>query len=264
MNMVPLESEAKKGLKKKDFKHPLQDEKLRRKYWENYIKKADRREDKLIKVLNKYFKGQRERLVEKLEPANTRIFRRKNLIDDIFDRALEEKIAKGEILPLLQGFLTEAGIEAVEFVGSKFDFNITTDIAIWLDSKANIFAESINETTFNKLQREFAESLSEGESRDKLVGRIKETYGNIEKSRAATIARTEVQAASQKGTFEGYKQAGMPIKIWVSVLDSRTRDSHASLDGEERPLNNPFSNGLMYPGDPSGPAEEVINCRCSV
>lgn len=264
MNLVPLESEAKKGLKKKDFKHPLQDEKIRRKYWENYIKKADKREDKFIKVLNKYFKGQRERIVEKLEPANTRIFRRKNLIDDIFDKELEQKIARGEVLPMLQEFLIEAGVEAVEFVGSKFDFNITTDIAIWLDGKANIFAESINETTFGKLQREFAESLSEGESRDKLVNRIKETYGNIEKSRAATIARTEVQAVSQKGTFEGYKQAGMPIKIWVAVMDSKTRDWHANLDGEERPINNPFSNGLQFPGDPNGPADEVVNCRCTI
>ena len=34
------------------------------------------------------------------------------------------------------------------------------------------------------------------------------------------------------------------------------------VDGEIRALDEKFSNGLMYPGDPSGSAAEVINCRC--
>jgi hypothetical protein len=32
-------------------------------------------------------------------------------------------------------------------------------------------------------------------------------------------------------------------------------------------MDEPFTVGgasLMYPGDPAGPAEEVINCRCCV
>jgi uncharacterized protein with gpF-like domain len=78
------------------------------------------------------------------------------------------------------------------------------------------------------------------------------------------IARTEVHNATQFGTVEGYKQAGFTMKIWVAVLDGATRDSHASVDGEEVPIDATFSNGLMFPGDPKGPAEEVINCRCVV
>lgn len=78
------------------------------------------------------------------------------------------------------------------------------------------------------------------------------------------IARTEVHNATQYGTLEGYKQAGLTTKIWVSVMDEATRESHASIDGEERPMNTPFSNGLMLPGDPNGPAEETINCRCTI
>jgi hypothetical protein len=27
-------------------------------------------------------------------------------------------------------------------------------------------------------------------------------------------------------------------------------------------INEPFTNGLMYPLDPTGAADEVINCRC--
>lgn len=53
-------------------------------------------------------------------------------------------------------------------------------------------------------------------------------------------------------------------RTWRSALLPRTRDSHAAQHGETRNLNEAFSNGLMYPGDPNGPASEVINCQCDL
>jgi uncharacterized protein with gpF-like domain len=50
----------------------------------------------------------------------------------------------------------------------------------------------------------------------------------------------------------------------MATLDSRTRDSHRLMDGETVGVNEEFSNGLMYPGDPSGDPSEVYNCRCTV
>ncbi len=35
-------------------------------------------------------------------------------------------------------------------------------------------------------------------------------------------------------------------------------------NGEIKDLDEPFSNGLMYPGDPDGRAAEVVNCRCAL
>lgn len=43
----------------------------------------------------------------------------------------------------------------------------------------------------------------------------------------------------------------------------RTRESHRRVDGEIRELDEKFSNGLMFPGDPNGSAAEVVNCRCT-
>lgn len=56
-------------------------------------------------------------------------------------------------------------------------------------------------------------------------------------------------------------------KIWVSMRDSRVRDTHVDLDdGTPIPVDQPFttSNGdqLYYPGDTSAPPSEWINCRC--
>ena len=54
------------------------------------------------------------------------------------------------------------------------------------------------------------------------------------------------------------------VKQWNSTLDGKTRKSHQRVDKEWRELDEPFSNGLMYPKEPGGKAAEVINCRCSL
>lgn len=80
---------------------------------------------------------------------------------------------------------------------------------------------------------------------------------------AMRSARTAVNGAENAGRLDAMLALG-GSKRWVAVMDSRTRASHADLNGEVRPVDEPFSNGLMYPSDPSGPPEEVYNCRCSI
>jgi uncharacterized protein with gpF-like domain len=53
-------------------------------------------------------------------------------------------------------------------------------------------------------------------------------------------------------------------KQWLSRMDSRVRDDHASVTGEIVDYNDTFSNGLRFPGDPNGAPEQVINCRCEL
>ncbi len=54
--------------------------------------------------------------------------------------------------------------------------------------------------------------------------------------------------------------------VWHATQDDRTRDSHAEMDGQEVAMGESFitgnGNALEFPGDPNGPPEEVINCRC--
>ena len=75
-------------------------------------------------------------------------------------------------------------------------------------------------------------------------------------------------AAENSGRLDSYMQAqemGVVMqKTWLATDDSRTRKSHREVDGETIPLNEEFSNQLMYPGDPMGAPEEVYNCRCTL
>lgn len=99
---------------------------------------------------------------------------------------------------------------------------------------------------------------------------IARNLSNVSKaplSRTKTIARTEghriQQTSAADAQREAKKKGADVVKQWDASLDARTRDSHAAIDGEIREIDDKFSNGLRFPGDPNGPAAEVINCRCT-
>lgn len=81
-------------------------------------------------------------------------------------------------------------------------------------------------------------------------------------------ARTMFTGAECRGRIDSYKELEekgvIQKKVWIATSDDRTRESHAEIDGEEVDIDEPFSNGLMFPGDTSGEPEEVWNCRCSI
>ncbi len=91
---------------------------------------------------------------------------------------------------------------------------------------------------------------------------------NIGYNNAVRIARTEghrIQCQSGMDACYKAKEKGADVvKQWDATLDGRTRESHAAVDGEYRELDEKFSNGLEFPGDPHGKAAEVINCRCAL
>lgn len=91
--------------------------------------------------------------------------------------------------------------------------------------------------------------------------------------RAVTVARTETMGAVNAGVYRSAvleaEQRGdpAPFKQWLSTEDSRTRPTHTAADRQRTLLTEPFRVGgapLLFPGDPRGPAQEVINCRCTM
>jgi hypothetical protein len=108
---------------------------------------------------------------------------------------------------------------------------------------------------------------------DRMVDRYRERYITY---RSEVIARTESLRAVHEGVDEMYLQAfdegvldpNEMEKEWVPARDSRVRDSHRSMRGQKQPEGEAFISGdgnrLMYPGDPSAPASDSIQCRCAV
>lgn len=93
-------------------------------------------------------------------------------------------------------------------------------------------------------------------------------YTKIGFNNAVRIARTEghrIQVQSGMDACYKAKEKGADVvKQWDSTLDGKTRPSHKKVDTEIRELDESFSNKLMFPGDPDGGADEVVNCRCAL
>lgn len=95
---------------------------------------------------------------------------------------------------------------------------------------------------------------------------------DMNRTAAIRNARTAVTGAQNAGRQESYNHAaamGITVyKRWVATKDSRTRDSHRSMDGTVIPYDESFHTDLgsvmMYPGDRNGRPGDVYNCRCTM
>jgi SPP1 gp7 family putative phage head morphogenesis protein len=116
-----------------------------------------------------------------------------------------------------------------------------------------------------RLQNQLMQATILGENKQQLTGRVRQVTGQSYKQ-ARCVAQTERTRVQSQARYQGVQEAaemGIAMeKQWISRMDSIVRDDHAAVTGEVVDYEQPFSNGLMFPGDPDGEAEEVINCRC--
>ena len=118
-----------------------------------------------------------------------------------------------------------------------------------------------------KIDGAITQGILQGEKLSDVSKRL-QNVTDMNKSAAMRNARTAMTSAQNRGRIDAYgraKDLGIDMKkVWLSTLDSRTRHSHVVMDGEKVDLDEVFSNGLLFPGDPDGLGSEVYNCRCTL
>lgn len=80
------------------------------------------------------------------------------------------------------------------------------------------------------------------------------------------IARGYATTGYGRASMRELAAEGYTHKKWVAHKDDRTRPDHVKLNGQQRPIDVPFSTPegvtLMMPGDPTAPADQRYGCRC--
>lgn len=255
--------------------------------WKAFAFKLESNEKKVSRSMSAFFVDQGKRVASKLEAvgvlagvspkswqdaqgvAGVREMKQSDVFG-IFDLEFEDEEIVKAILPIMQSIIGQVGTDALASIGSSVAFNEVDPRVLSYLAKKELLVKGINRTTEKILTELLVDASADGVSVAETARRIRNTFefmgqgDQFSQSRSETIARTETIGANNFAATEGYKQSGVVArKQWLSSRDAFVRDSHMVLDGEEVPLDGKFSNGLSEPGV-DGPADEVINCRCTV
>jgi hypothetical protein len=183
-----------------------------------------------------------------------------------------------EAVPALDASMLAAGIETVTHLAEAVGNPLTLltdqpfDTEIYLRQAQNRLV-GIGDDLWVNARLALAEGTTLGESVPKLTARVRDAVG-VTEARARMIARTEVHGARNtvaSATMMRFELTygvapGIMRKEWQAALDERTRPTHVEADAQIVAFSEPFTVGgfsLAFPGDPAGPPQEVINCRCA-
>lgn len=173
-----------------------------------------------------------------------------------------------------QGILPAMGLAYGQLFGPEFDWRDSAPTLAYLATVRNRMSNTPSEV-FDLVSGQVASGVTLGESVPDIAERVDNVLSITDTqrwpNRAVVIARTETLGALNGSRFDAFaafaeaSDAEME-RMWLSTIDTRTRPSHVLADGQRAGVNDPFTVGgfsLMFPGDPSGPAQEVIQCRCT-
>ena len=216
--------------------------------------------------------------------------------DEYFENFADESWRE-EFMPLIEGLVAEQGESWDAMLGMQF--NVRNWLAeAWLDDYMLVFAQDINDTTKKDVSSILLDAMRQGWGIRQMsdgLGLLFDKYINNRgidcsredlsqeeqwfcdrqpRYRRDMISRTETIRASAAGSVALFGAMNIQKKEWWATGDDRTRDSHLvawqdySEGGTPGPIlmDQPFQVGgarLMQPGDPSGPPEETVNCRCT-
>lgn len=118
-----------------------------------------------------------------------------------------------------------------------------------------------------RVKNAIAQGILQGESIPEIGKRLTLELATSNAKKMEMFARTAVTGAQNAGRIERLHDAqamGIEVKKkWLATLDSRTRDAHQDLDGQEVEIDEPFKSELgdiQYPGDPMAKPANIYNC----
>lgn len=235
------------------------------KIWRDAEKKRGQYIVKVDKIFSEIFSQEKEKVTSAIRKG------------DDFKKVLETDKKKLVLQQIHNLIVEDFGSETyLRLVKQKEEpiFFLTDEVKAYIKKVTATKIKDIDSTTVEQIQQRIMLGEQEGFSIYKIAKLIEELYlEQIIPNRSKLIARTEVNGASNFGSFIGAKKSNDDYdlgikKIWIPTFDGRVRPTHLEA-GKHKPIemDERFKVGnseLMYPADYEGSAEETINCRCAI
>jgi HK97 family phage portal protein len=159
---------------------------------------------------------------------------------DADERTVWDELLAETLAPAIGGVVSEFGARQAETRGDVFISERTTN---WAASVAGSEAAAFNSSVFRLLESDVSAARA---------------FDVVLESVSVWAARI-INRAGSFGRFEGASQTGASAKRWRS-----DHDRHADMQGETVPIDEPFSNGAMWPGDLAAGADDAAGCTCGM
>lgn len=238
----------------------------------------------LNRELNRFFAGQTKRIIEKLgdirSPVPSDVT---GLYDDTDETAALLAVVSRPIIVMMGAGAAAALAAGKKRKGGRKDFDVEalddfelSEVATQAIKdnyeilEAADYWRDIQHGTKAQLTQILEKAVHDGLSGPQIAKLVNTALGGFQKVRAKAIARTETTSAYNSGTQAGYDSLldeGVAFeKEWLVVSDEDLRRSHSEMGGKKVAGGGNFSLGgveVPYPGHPSLPARERVNCRCT-
>lgn len=279
------EDETEKQRVRKMFKSEDEDEHLKFS-WDFIHRVLDPGEKQYIKMLERFFFSERNRMQDKVDKWLTnqeKLIKVLSINPNQFllSIAAESKTLLKLMRPLIEEQMVRDKKKLEEELGELIEWDVTDErIEEFVNSRKDEI-KKINTTTFEKNHKKIGEaieiSVKNNETPQQTAKRIKEAIGvgmEIRKNQSKMIARTETGVISGKSRYGAFRVEGIKWHQWLTAEDDRVRTGvkdnpsfdHAATDKKIVKVGKLFMPvKLKHPLDTTSAGSKpgnIINCRC--
>lgn len=242
-----------------------------------------RYEKQMAKLVREFFDDQLDRVIDGLKTISTPKgdvvsallyydMLRRGASDDaskIFNKTAENEALRKKLQPFMALVMKKVGQKAIDEIGLDLEFNVNNPrVQSMLNSFANRIV-GINDKSYDDVKDILQQGYDGGWSIKKIQGELEDKFSEFAGDRSKRIAITEMNGAVNGASVEGYREAGVEKKEWLTAPGAKypRHELVDGLDGQVVGIDEPFDvNGelMMFPGAPGGSAENTVSCHCTI
>lgn len=211
------------------------------------VSPTEKEVDAMTEALSKFFTRQADAVLPKIGAKSAKWWNKKRWDEELAD----------DIEPIIDEIADRHGQAVAKALGTKYN---PAQTRAYLRKMAEGRAEAINDSTYEKIQAAIASDSEEDTPQHVFDLRSGSQAALIGGSLALAAASW---AAMSEAPHQAAQQGKEPQieKIWIT--GENPRPTHAAMDGERVPIDEPFSNGAMWPGDDNLDPDESCGCNCT-